>query len=149
MTIRIFSKQAFRFKNPNKSILDPNTAEAGFVPGMSVNEQKYDEIYFDTVPNEVQNAPDWIKAVTPDRCNINTFETAVRAGLLTEMPQIPQVTSGKPSIADEAAQAEARARLETDVSARQVVAATVAAQQATEAKQLDAPETVIKTRKKA
>lgn len=47
-TIQIMSKKAFRFPRPDVNPLDNQ-------------ELKFGEIFFDTIPNEIQVAPAWIK----------------------------------------------------------------------------------------
>ena len=54
--IRILSKKAFRFSNPEIRILgfDNDT-------GAVRKQPDFKDAYFETTPNEIQDAPDWIK----------------------------------------------------------------------------------------
>lgn len=158
--IRVFSKQAFRFKNPNVDILNPNPESGGYKPGDQPKEVNFSDAYFDTVPGTIQLAPDWIKAETADRVNVNTFALAVKSGLLIEMPAEPQVPVAK-TIADEAAEVEAKEKAQAAASGTteaqlaigadaQVAAALADETAKVKQREEDALQSsVIKTRKKA
>lgn len=68
--ITIFSKKAFRFPNPEGGLISkPKAGERPEEAGARViadssrlgNRDKHKALFFDTVPNEIQQAPAWIK----------------------------------------------------------------------------------------
>jgi hypothetical protein len=108
MTIRIFTKQAFKFNNPGISMLqrpvDMELAADKPLPvgdGPKEGEVLASDLFFLTVPYTIQDAPDWINPGHPDSggpgdmINHNTFTQAVKHGLLVVMPQ-PATVSGSP-----------------------------------------------------
>lgn len=154
--IRIFTKQALRFKNPNKGILDPSVP-GGWQPGQQPKEIAFADLFFDTVPGTVQDAPDWIKAQTPDMVNINTWNDAVTHGWLVEMPA-PATTASKemkPVTIEDEAQAQLAIQesekvvtpIDADAQVAQQQADIEAQRKQKEADALDSA--TIKTRKRA
>jgi hypothetical protein len=94
--IRIMSRRVFRFYNPSQPLVmnrenqDGNVVQELAIPAaVTVGRDKlHTDLFFDTVPGDVQEAPDWIKAKTGDMMNFNTFKRAVDAGMLTELGDI-------------------------------------------------------------
>lgn len=102
--MRIFSKTAIRFKNPNVSIIGPTNEDTQF---QNINNQvNFDDLYFDTVPDTIQTAPDWINKEDKHQglVNFNTFNRAVKHDQLIVMPDV--ASTGASSIAEQAAAAD-------------------------------------------
>lgn len=94
--IRIMSRRVFRFYNPSQQLITNTQRPDGVVmqelaipAAVTVGREKlHTDLFFDTVPGDVQEAPDWIKAKTPDMMNYTTFVRGVDAGLLTEISNV-------------------------------------------------------------
>ena len=104
MSIRIFTKQALRFQNPNLSMISrPEDAglerDSPFPPGETPREIQHHELCFVTVPYTIQDAPDWIKADSPDQVNKRTFDINLKHGLLVVMPETASLSAEDSAIA--------------------------------------------------
>ena len=107
--MRIMAKKAFRFVNPGRVKLSPvlvpgEKPQSAFQYEQSGKAQTADtpldqRDYFETVPGPngsyglLQEAPDWIKAVTPDKINITTFNNAVNDGDIMEVAVLSDMPS--------------------------------------------------------
>lgn len=94
----IISRRVYRFYNPNQPLVsnaERTDAEGNrivyqelAIPAGDGRNTHFKDLIFDTVPGDPQQAPDWIKADTPDKMNITTFNRAVAAGMLTEVAYV-------------------------------------------------------------
>lgn len=140
--IKIFSKQAIRFINPNRRILNKEgQTPGGFQVGDQPRQLEYTDVYFDTIPNTIQLAPDWIKVESGDMVNHSTFQAHVADGTLMEMVQVPQVAvkgrakeeeeqKGPGTIQDQAEAADQLANADSTIASDAAVAESAAAAEA-------------------
>lgn len=146
--IKIFSKQAIRFINPNRRILNKEgQTPGGFQVGDQPRQLEYTDVYFDTIPNTIQLAPDWIKVESGDMVNHSTFQAHVADGTLMEMVQVPQVAvkgredtrgqgeeqgsgAGPGTIQDQAEAADQLANADSTIASDAAVAESAAAAEA-------------------
>ena len=104
--MQILSKKAFRFIKPGADILKPlGNKQDDKQPAVQEvgKQQDFDKIYFETVPNSLQQAPNWIIGDTTTaegQRNRLTFMNAVKDGDLMEI-----VTRDLPSDKEMAVQA--------------------------------------------
>lgn len=117
--MRILSKKAFRFQKPGSSVLGDTAGDSG-----NLNKpQAYEDIYFVTKPNEVQEAPDWIK-------RDKMFKLAAADGDLMEVmgsPKVAQTDIDKQAAAKQAQ--AARDKADKDDKAQKVADDQARAQQ--------------------